>query len=195
MKTKPSLRISIAVVALLTTTLSQTVSVHCAVDNSTSENLSDNTIGGGSSQTAGSNLPECPAAGIPMLKPSSHTGHHTVTLSWKPSLTSNYPGGAAVGYCLYRGTKENVAKNSFAKPNAQCKECEQINATAVPSTACLDNLVEDGATYYYVVTAINAEGNTSSSSDEARAHIPDNQPAATSSQNSYASCRPKPAAH
>lgn len=86
----------------------------------------------------------------------------------------------AVGYCLYRSKKENVAKQSFTKPNAKCSDCEQINPIAFAGTGCVDHLVEDGTIYHYVVTAIDAQGNTSSSSNEAYAQIPPTKESADS---------------
>lgn len=112
-------------------------------------------------------LRPCPPAGGPALQPSSQTGHHKVTLTWNASSPSADPARKAVGYCLYRSTTQNVAK---LEP--KCPDCEQINKTPIVGTGCVDDLVKDGATYYYVAMAINAGGTTSSSSNEAPAQIP-----------------------
>jgi hypothetical protein len=96
-------------------------------------------------------LPLCPAAGLPMLQPSPLTGHHKVSLSWNASAPSGNSESKAVGCCLYRSQKENLAKQSFKKPNAWCSDCERINSVAIAGTGCVDDLVEDGATYYYIV--------------------------------------------
>jgi hypothetical protein len=43
----------------------------------------------------------------------------------------------------------------------------------IAGTTCADNLVSDGATYYYVAVAINRAGILSIASNETRAPIPD----------------------
>ena len=101
--------------------------------------------------TADRKLPACPPAGLPTLQSSPQkTGHHRVTLSWQGSAPSGNSESADVGYCLYRSKERNAAKQ-----NATCSHCEQINSVPLTDTGCVDDLVEDGATYYYVVTAIN----------------------------------------
>ena len=76
------------------------------------------------------------------------------------------------------------------KQNSTCSDCEQINAQAIADTRCVDNLVEDGTTYYYVVTAINAKGKISSSSNEIPAQVPLNtDPLKSDSPGSYRLCR------
>lgn len=131
-------------------------------------------------------LPACPAAGLPTLQPSPQiTGHHNVTLRWNASASSVNLESKAVGYCLYRSKKQNAAKQ-----NATCSDCQQINTIAIAGTGCVDDLVEDGATYYYVVTAINAKGRTSSSSNETPAQIVPNKGSVNSvSVGSYPLCR------
>jgi len=137
-----------------------------------------------------SNPPLCPPAGLPMLQPSPITGHHKVILKWNASTASADSKSKAVGYCLYRSKMENIAKQALSNRNARCGGCEQINSVAIASTACVDDLVEDNATYHYVVTAINALGNTSSSSQEALARIPPKKQSASSvSASSYPLCR------
>lgn len=91
------------------------------------------------------NLPRCPPAGVPALQPSPQTGHHKVTLSWKASSPSSDPDRIAVGYCLYRSGKQNAAKQ-----NPTCSNCELINPIPIAGTSCVDDLVKDSATYYYV---------------------------------------------
>ena len=126
--------------------------------------------------------PGCPPGGSPELLPSPLTGHHTVTLSWNPSAPS---ANNAAGYCLYRSKKRNVAAK-----NPTCPDCEQINAIPVAGTACVDNLVQDGATYYYVAAAISQGGQLSSSSNEITVVIPPNSQAAASRPSvSYPFCR------
>ena len=113
-------------------------------------------------------LPACPPAGITPLEPlHKGTGDHKVTLSWNASRPSDDAGSEAVGYCLYRSTTKMAAQK-----NPTCKKCEQVNAVPVTSTGCIDNLVVDGANYYYVVTAINAKGLLSIASPEISVSIP-----------------------
>ena len=128
----------------------------------------------------------CPPAGSPMLQPSAFsTGHHKVVLTWNASAPSPHPEDNAAGYCLYRSTKKNAAKN-----NATCKDCEQINTVPVVGTGCVDDLVQDGAVYYYVATAISAGRKLSVSSNETPAPIPaSKQSASPTSPNSYPFCR------
>ena len=130
-------------------------------------------------------LPHCPAAGVPTLQPSAQTGHHKVILSWNASSPSSDPERKAVGYCLYRSTTQNAAKQ---KPT--CPACEQVNSIPITGTGCVDDLVKDGTPYYYVVTAINAGGEISSSSNETPAQIPPTKEATGSvTVPSYPLCR------
>jgi hypothetical protein len=113
--------------------------------------------------------PTCPPAGVISLQPSSPgTGDHKVFLKWNASVM---PSGAtdknAVGYCLYRS-----ATKSAAKREPTCSSCERVNIVPVPGTACVDDLVKDGATYFYVATAINRDSQISSSSNEVPVVIP-----------------------
>lgn len=106
----------------------------------------------------------CPPAGSHPA--ASLKGYHKVTLTWNPSLGENI-----AGYCLYRGTKKHVAKNKQPKTPFICTGCEQINVVPVVSTGCVDDLVKDGATYYYVATALDAHQVLSPASNEVRAEI------------------------
>jgi hypothetical protein len=125
--------------------------------------------GGTPVATVSSPLPPCPPAGSLLVQPSQPaTGHHKVILSWNASLHSVNDTLNAVGYCLYRSKDENAIKE---KPT--CPQCEQINSKPIAGTSCLDDLVEDSTTYYYVVTAVNAKGDPSTPSNDAPAPIPD----------------------
>lgn len=132
-------------------------------------------------------MPTCPEAGVKPIALSHETGQHTVTLSWRASAVSTSPGSQVVGYCLYRSKTQNAAKK-----NPTCSNCEQVNSVAFPGTGCVDDLVKDGATYYYVVTAANAQGKISSSSNEALAQIPaTKERAKTVVADPYPLCRAK----
>jgi len=111
--------------------------------------------------------PTCPPAGIlPLQLSTPGTGHHRVTLTWNASSLGK-AGGKAVGYCLYRSKTEHAAKK-----NPKCKRCESVNQVPVTSLSCVDDVVQDGATYYYVVTGISSASRISSSSNEIPAPIP-----------------------
>jgi hypothetical protein len=112
-------------------------------------------------------LTVCPPGGVPIKRASlARTGHHQVFLSWNAGVSSTGQSDVVDGYCVYRSTKQNVAKQK-----ATCSDCERLSAVALPATACFDDIVADGATYYYVVTAVKA-GQMSSSSNETAAHVP-----------------------
>ena len=130
-------------------------------------------------------LPACPPGGVPPLRPGAATGHHRVVLSWNASAPSTRSQDNAVGYCLYRSQTQNLAAK-----NATCTQCERINSVPVVGTGCIDDLVQDGVTYYYVVTAINSGRQLSSSSNEIPAVIPQNKPGGGTS--SYPFCRGSP---
>jgi hypothetical protein len=131
-------------------------------------------------------LPVCPPAGLPTLQSSPQkTGHHVVTLSWQGRAPSSNSDSQAVGYCLYRSKERNAAKQ-----NATCSHCEQVNPIPLADTACVDDLVEDGTTYYYVVTAINSKGRISSASNEILAQVPSTKKNANPvPADSYPLCR------
>jgi hypothetical protein len=106
-----------------------------------------------------------------------------VTLTWNASR-----GKDVVGYCLYRDTEKKVAKN---KPNAEftCAGCEQVNSIPVAPTGCVDDVVPDNSTYFYVATALNRDKRLSSASNEARADIPAASSSATPQASPYGRCR------
>jgi hypothetical protein len=78
---------------------------------------------------------------------------HSVYLSWEPG------DGTAVGYNMYRGT-------------ASGGPFQEINTSLDSSTNYTDYTVVSGNTYYYVATAVNAEGQESGYSNVAQAVIP-----------------------
>jgi hypothetical protein len=126
--------------------------------------------------------PLCPPINTPMLQSSAQTSHHKVTLTWHASVSSPNKSDPA-GYCLYRSTTPNPASE-----NPPCKDCEKINKRAIPGTACIDDVVVDGALYYYVVDAISQAGVTSTFSNQAPAQIPAT-PKANGSVANYPMCR------
>ena len=94
-----------------------------------------------------------------------------------------------MGYCLYRSATKNVADKK-ATGEFRCTGCEQINFIPVTGTACIDTLVPDASTYYYVATAINQTGTLSTASNETRAEIPPGtQSIKPSLTGSYPLCR------
>ena len=80
------------------------------------------------------------------------TGPHTVNLSWKPSTSTN-----VVGYNIYRGS----STASYGLLNS-------MNS----GTTYTDTTVQNGQTYFYVVTAIDSAGTESPYSNAAQAIIP-----------------------
>jgi hypothetical protein len=77
---------------------------------------------------------------------------HSVSLSWNAVQT-------AVGYNVYRG-------------NAKAGPFQVITSSLDASTNYTDYTVADGDTYYYVTTAVNAQGQESGYSNVASAVIP-----------------------
>jgi hypothetical protein len=80
-------------------------------------------------------------------------GSHNVYLSWSPG------DGNAVGYNVYRGT-------------ASGGPYQEINTALDASTNYTDFTVVSGATYYYVATEVNAQGQESGYSNIGKAVIP-----------------------
>ena len=80
-------------------------------------------------------------------------GSHSVNLSWDPGS------GSPVGYNVYRG-------NAYAGP------FQMINTALDASTNYTDDTVVSGATYYYVTTEVDAQGQESAYSNEVKAVIP-----------------------
>jgi len=114
----------------------------------------------------------CPPTHLSPLRASTPgtERHHQVTLSWIAAPSSPRPGGDVVGYCIYRSTTQYAAKQ-----DPLCPVCERVNLAPVKDVSCIDDLVDDHTTYYYVVTAINGGDNISSPSNEATAPV-GNQP-------------------
>jgi hypothetical protein len=81
------------------------------------------------------------------------TVQHSVDVNWVASTS------AVAGYNVYRGT---LSGGPYSK----------INSTLITGLTYTDNTVSSGATYYYVITAIAADGTESSFSSQAQAVIP-----------------------
>jgi fibronectin type 3 domain-containing protein len=81
---------------------------------------------------------------------------HRVTLNWQPPVTVK--GVTVVGYNVYRSTSPG---GPFARLAAR-----------VAAPPYEDRLVNDGRTYYYVVTALDASGRESRYSGEIKIVIP-----------------------
>lgn len=107
---------------------------------------------------------------------SAAKGGHRVVLSWKAGSRDSKH-GTAVGYCLYRGI------------GPKARATERINILPFPGTKCVDDLVENGKQYSYVVRAISAQGVTSLISKQAPALIPNSPPRALSDEVSAPMCR------
>lgn len=82
------------------------------------------------------------------------TTSHSVDLSWTASTTSTVS-----GYKVYRSTTSGGPYTN-------------LNANPVTSTIYTDQNVTSGATYFYVVTAVDSSGAESGYSNEAKAVIP-----------------------
>jgi hypothetical protein len=106
--------------------------------------------------------PVCPPLGsVPVPAPLSKNGHRVI-LKWTASRRGDAKHADAVGYCIYRGPKRD------APPT------ELVNRLPFSETKCVDDSVENGKRYYYVVRAISARGVTSGvSKPPVPAKIPD----------------------
>jgi hypothetical protein len=112
--------------------------------------------------------------------------HHKVVLSWNPSVSAGQPGNDPVGYCLYRSKQQILAKKL-----KDCKDCEQVTHQPIIGTGCVDNLVKDGQTYFYVAIAINPGERTSEFSNQTMAVIPPDKES-LGKPSSYPLCREPP---
>ncbi|MGB6198522.1 MAG: choice-of-anchor D domain-containing protein [Candidatus Acidiferrales bacterium] len=87
----------------------------------------------------------------------TQSGSYSVTVTWTPSVSQS-----VVGYNVYRATT----------PGGESQTTPINGAALVPGEAYVDPNVVDGATYYYVVTAVDSSGAESGDSNEASAAIP-----------------------
>lgn len=78
---------------------------------------------------------------------------HSAALNWTASTS------VVVGYNIYRGTQSG-GPYTLVSPSPQ------------PGTTYADTTVQAGATYFYVVTAVNSNSQESVYSNETVANIP-----------------------
>jgi carboxypeptidase family protein/fibronectin type III domain protein len=78
---------------------------------------------------------------------------HSVALSWNSSTS------AVVGYNVYRSI---VSGNQYGR----------VNSALIGSLSFTDSGLQSGSTYYYVTTAVDANGNESTFSNQVTANIP-----------------------
>ena len=86
---------------------------------------------------------------------STNTGIHTVALNWVASTTSG------VTYNVYRAT--NSGGYNYSTP---------LNPTPISNTSFTDCTIALGHSYYYVIRAIDSNGNQSVSSSETAVSVP-----------------------
>ena len=107
----------------------------------------------------------CPTFGAAAaLAPIQGQGGHRVILSWKASAPANSNHAAAIGYCIYRSTGRKDSPPQL------------VNSAPFSGITCMDDFVENGSKYYYLVRAISAKGVSSIGSNVAPARIPNRKP-------------------
>jgi hypothetical protein len=138
-------------------------------------------------------LPDCPPENS--SKPTTATAsellgeesaanhHHRVVLTWNASSSATGPTDPTVGYCLYRSRKDKITANNLNR----CKNCKRVNRRPIVGTACVDNDVRDGHTYYYAAASIRSGSALSSFSNKASAIVPSNAQSPESA-SPYPSC-------
>lgn len=97
---------------------------------------------------------------------------HAVGLSWGVPTS----GGAPTGYNVYRTSTSGGCSTVTASG------CSKIGTTAVPTTTFTDTTVAGGQTYFWVVTAFNATGE-SGPSNQVTASVPPDAPTAPGTLN------------
>jgi len=93
-----------------------------------------------------------PSASV-ALSGTGSTIQHSVDVNWGASTST------VAGYNVYRGT---VSGGPYSK----------VNTTLIPGLTFTDTTVSSGATYFYVVTAVAADGTESPFSSQVQAVIP-----------------------
>jgi len=163
-RAKPSLR-SLPVVAILA--FVGALPIGCTRSSGPASSESDPRAVQGPRQTASAPSKAsvrplvCPAFDSPTTPETLQSkGGHRVILSWRASAPADSKHADAVGYCIYRGNQRKDPRPVL------------INAAPFSGTSCMDDVVESGKKYYYVVRAISAKGVTSIISNAAPAPIP-----------------------
>ncbi len=113
------------------------------------------------------------------VPPLTEKAEHHVTLSWTASA-SDSKHAEAVGYCIYR------------KLQGKNQPLQRLNrqpfTAASPHLRCVDDLVENGKKYVYMVRAISDKRYLSDASNVAHAEIPRHK-SKDNSSNSVPLCR------
>jgi len=91
---------------------------------------------------------------VPVTGTGVSTASHSVLLQWQASASSG-----VVGYYVYRGS---TASGPYTR----------LTGSTSSTTSYTDSTVSAGATYYYVVTAVDTDGDESVYSNQAAAAIP-----------------------
>jgi hypothetical protein len=104
--------------------------------------------------TIASDAANSPTISIPVSGTGVAPASHSVTLSWVPSTSSD-----VVGYQILRGTQSGGPYT-------------QLNAASITAITYTDTTVQAGQTYFYVIVAVDAAGQTSTPSNEASVTIP-----------------------
>lgn len=99
----------------------------------------------------------------------AQAGTHSVSLSWTAPTT----GGAPASYNVYQTTTSGACATSPATATG----CTKVGSTTVPTTTYTAGNLNGNTTYYWVVTAVNASGE-SASSNQASATTPVDAPTA-----------------
>jgi fibronectin type 3 domain-containing protein/glucose/arabinose dehydrogenase len=118
-------------------------------------------VGSGGESAASNSVAATPFAGA-LAAPTELTaeaGESAIRLSWRPSA-------GASGYNVYRSET----------PDVETSAANRRNTAPVRSSSFIDTQVSGDATYYYVVTAVGAEGESAASNEvaiSAGVEIPD----------------------
>jgi len=124
----------------------------------------------------------CPTMGfLPIETSKPDWSHHTVILSWNPGAPSPQ---APAGYCLYKSDTQINPRDS------ECSSCQPVTSVPIAETSCVDDVVKDGTTYYYLVRAIDGVGRPSGWSNVARAKVPASAEVKTSAEPRSSSISP-----
>ncbi|MGA8270690.1 MAG: fibronectin type III domain-containing protein [Candidatus Sulfotelmatobacter sp.] len=168
---KPNTRFLLILVALAIAT---TVFIDCSRSPAVTQQSTDTKQAAASASDTPAGPLVCPVLGsTAALAPTEGKGGHRVILSWKASASADSNHSGAIGYCIYRRSERKDLPPQL------------LNSVPFPGTSCIDDFVENGSKYYYLVRAISAKGVSSITSNAAPARIPKRKP-----QSSAASSAP-----